>query len=92
MRNYQEDIDTVEGYLVDELDAVVIFAGDELNAYWRNGHPTISICTSQPKRLQLYSLLHEAGHAIIRSETNMKLSFHMARSIKTNQLVAGWMY
>ena len=86
MRNYQEDLDTVEGYLVDELDAVVIFAGDELNAYWRNGHPTISICTSQPKRLQLYSLLHEAGHAIIRSKEDYEVRFPYGQKHKNKSI------
>ena len=34
MQDYQEDINVVEGYLVDELDAVVIFADDEPIDIW----------------------------------------------------------
>ena len=79
MQDYQEEIEVVEGYLVDALDAVVIFADDEPNAYWRNGHPTISICTKQSKRLQLYTILHEAGHAVIRSKENYEIKFPYGR-------------
>lgn len=67
MLRYQEDIDTVLYFLQEELDIDVIFADDEPNAYWRNGSTSISISTKQSKRLQLYSMLHEAGHAVIRS-------------------------
>ena len=66
MERYQEDMDTVLYFLQEELDIDVIFAADEPNAYWRNGSTSISISTRQSKRLQLYSMLHEAGHAIIR--------------------------
>ena len=67
MERYQEDMDTVLYFLQEELDIDVIFADDEPNAYWRNGSTSISISTRQSKRLQLYSMLHEAGHAILRS-------------------------
>ena len=67
MERYQEDMDTVLYFLQEELDIDVIFADDEPNAYWRNGSTSISISTKQSKRLQLYSMLHEAGHAILRS-------------------------
>ena len=60
-------MDTVLYFLQEELDIDVIFADDEPNAYWRNGSTSISISTRQSKRLQLYSMLHEAGHAVIRS-------------------------
>jgi endonuclease I len=86
MQDYQEDINAVEGYLVDTLDAVVIFAEDEPNAYWRNGHPTISICTKQSKRLQLYTILHEAGHAIIRSRENYEIKFPYGRQHRNKSI------
>ena len=86
MKDYQEDINTVEGYLVGELDAVVIFADDELNAYWRNGHPTVSICTKQSKRLQFYALLHEAGHAILRSKDNYEIKFPYGQKHKNKSI------
>jgi hypothetical protein len=86
LQDYQEDINVVEGYLVDELDAVVIFADDEPNAYWRNGHPTVSICTKQSKRLQLYTILHEAGHAIIRSKEDYEIRFPYGRQHKNKSI------
>ena len=86
MKDYQEDINAVEGYLVDALDAVVIFAEDEPNAYWRNGHPTISICTKQSKRLQLYTILHEAGHALIRSKDNYDIRFPYGKLNKNKSI------
>jgi hypothetical protein len=65
---YQQDIDTVEIFLVEVLDVNVVFGDDEPNAYWKpNGHACVSVSTKQRKRLQLYSILHEAGHALIRS-------------------------
>jgi len=67
LRDFQEDIDVLLYFLQEELDIDVIFADDEPNAYWRNGSTSISISTKQSKRLQLYSMLHEAGHAVIRS-------------------------
>ena len=36
---YQRDIDSVEIYLVEDLDITVVFGKDESNAYWKpNGH------------------------------------------------------
>ena len=58
----------VEAYLQEELGVDVTFGEDEPNAYWEDGgEGFVSINTKQSKRLQLYSLLHEAGHAIVRS-------------------------
>ena len=65
---YQYDIDSVEIYLVEDLGITVVFGKDESNAYWKpDGNACVSIATNQCKRLQLYSILHEAGHAIIRA-------------------------
>jgi hypothetical protein len=67
--SYQHDIDAVEIYLIEEYGVDVIFGDDEENAYWKpNGHACVSINTNQRKRLQLYTILHEAGHVIIRSK------------------------
>ena len=66
---YQQDIDAVEAYLVEEHEINVIFGDDEHNAYWKpNGHACVSINTNQRKRLQLYTILHEAGHVIVRAK------------------------
>ncbi len=84
---YQRDIDAVEIYLIDELDIVVIFGEDEPNAYWKpNGHACVSIATNQRKRLQLYSILHEAGHAIIRARENYKVLYPYGEDNKSNTI------
>ena len=68
MQLYQDDIDSVLFFLTEELDVDVVFDNDEPNAYWNSERGTISISTKQSKRLQLYTVLHEAGHAILRAE------------------------
>ena len=67
MNEFQEDIDTVLYFLTEEMGVDVIFDINEPNAYWQNEQGAISISTKQSKRLQLYTILHEAGHAIIRA-------------------------
>ncbi len=67
MESYQEDIDSVLFFLTEELEVDVIFANDEPNAYWNSDRGVVSISTKQSKRLQLYTVLHEAGHAILRA-------------------------
>ena len=86
MSDYQEDLDTVEGYLVEEMEVDVIFAGDEPNAYWKNGVTSISISTKQSKRLQLYTLLHEAGHAIIREKQDYDIRLPYGRLYKNKSI------
>ena len=85
---YQQDIDAVEIYLIEELDISVVFGEDEPNAYWRpNGHACISIATNQRKRLQLYSILHEAGHAIIRANEDYDKLYPYGKSEKSNTIL-----
>lgn len=67
MSDLQGDIDSVVYFLQEEMDVDVIFGDDEPNAFWINGTSCVSINTKQGKRTQLFCLLHEAGHAIIRS-------------------------
>jgi hypothetical protein len=70
MMDVEQDINVVLHFLVEELGVDVIFDSDEANAYWTSDNATISISTNQSKRLQLYTILHEAGHAIIRASEN----------------------
>ena len=86
MQEFQEDIDTILYFLQEEMNIDVIFADDEPNAYWNNGHASISISTKQSKRLQLYSMLHEAGHAVIRSRDNYKEVFPYGKKIKNKSI------
>jgi hypothetical protein len=84
---YQQDIDIVEIFLVEELDIDVVFGDDEPNAYWQpNGHACVSIATNQRKRLQLYSILHEAGHAVIRARDGYQELYPYGRKNKSNTI------
>ena len=70
-QGYQDDIDVVVFHLREEFSIDVTFGNDEINAYWyATPADCISVSTKQKKRLQLYCLLHEAGHAIIRMRDN----------------------
>ena len=70
MCSHQDDIDAVLYFLTEDLGVAVIFDSDEPNAYWHNGRGVVSISTKQNKRLQLYSFLHEAGHAVLRENAS----------------------
>tara|TARA_Y100001938_G_C8019040_1_gene394224 strand:+ start:202 stop:654 length:453 start_codon:yes stop_codon:yes gene_type:complete len=84
---YQRDIDSVEIYLVEDLDITVVFGKEESNAYWKpNGHACVSVATNQCKRLQLYSILHEAGHAIIRANENYGKLYPYGEDDKSNTI------
>ena len=83
----QQDIDAVEIFLVEELDINVILGDDEPNAYWKpNGHACVSVSTNQRKRLQLYSILHEAGHAIIRAKERYNTLYPYGRKEKSKTI------
>ena len=84
---YQQDIDAVEIFLVEELDVNVILSDDEPNAFWQpNGHACVSVNTNQRKRLQLYSILHEAGHAIIRARERYSTLYPYGRKEKSKTI------
>jgi len=86
MADYQSELDCVIYFLLEEMDIDVMLASDEPNAYWKNGTVGISVNTSQSKRLQLYSLLHEAGHAIIREEPDYDSRFPYGNKFKNKSL------
>ena len=84
---YQSDIDSVEIYLIEEFGVDVIFGDDEANAYWKpNGHPCVSINTNQRKRLQLYTILHEAGHVIIREREEYETLYPYGQKDKSKTI------
>lgn len=84
---YIEDILAVEAYLQEELGVDVTFGEDEPNAFWEDScEGFVSINTKQSKRLQLYSLLHEAGHAIIRSKENYDKLYPYGKKYKNKSI------
>ena len=63
----EEAIDNVVAHLKIEHDIDVVFEDEELGAYY-NDAKIIGINTNDSLREQLYILLHEAGHAILKIE------------------------
>ena len=64
---YEDAIDNVVAHLKIEHDIDVVFADDELGAYYHDAG-IVGINTSETLQEQLYVLLHEAGHAILKIE------------------------
>ena len=67
-KELREQIERVERYLEEKKNIFVIFERDTGNFYCGN---LITINTCQNLKYQLHTLLHEAGHALIR--TNQKV-------------------
>ncbi len=63
----EEAIDNIVAHLKIEHDIDVVFDDDELGAYYHDSG-LIGINTDEPLQQQLYILLHEAGHAILKLE------------------------
>ena len=63
----EEAIDNVVAHLKIEHDIDVVFEDEELGAYYHDAK-IIGINTGEPLREQLYILLHEAGHAVLKIE------------------------
>ena len=63
----EEAIDNVVAHLKIKHDIDVVFGDDELGAYYHDAG-IIGINTGETLREQLYILLHEAGHAILKLE------------------------
>jgi len=61
---FRRQLEEIECYLLDKKDIDVIYGPDLPNAFCGE---YISINSRQNLRFQLHTLLHEAGHALIRS-------------------------
>ena len=64
---YEDAIDSVVAHLKIEHDIDVVFDDDELGAYYHDAG-LIGVNTNETLQEQLYILLHEAGHAILKIE------------------------
>ena len=64
---YEDAIDNVVAHLKIEHDIDVVFDDDELGAYYHDAG-IIGVNTNETLQEQLYVLLHEAGHAILKIE------------------------
>ena len=65
--NNDDAIDNIVAYLLDEYDVDVVFDDDEIGTYSREAK-VIGINDTDTKERQLFILLHEAGHAILKIE------------------------
>tara|TARA_R110000824_G_scaffold190043_1_gene371453 strand:+ start:317 stop:703 length:387 start_codon:yes stop_codon:yes gene_type:complete len=63
----EEAIDNVVAHLKIEHNIDVVFDDEELGAYYHDAK-IIGINAGEPLQEQLYILLHEAGHAILKIE------------------------
>jgi hypothetical protein len=66
--NFKEDLEHLEAHLIVEYEIDVIFGRDEVDAYYYDDN-AIGISTRHSKEIQLFCLLHEAGHHIYRTKS-----------------------
>jgi Zn-dependent peptidase ImmA (M78 family) len=72
--SHQEDMDHLEWFLLDRYDVHVSFEEDGMDEYWfdpeafNDDKGLISIDSSRDLEHQLFVLLHEAGHVVLRSD------------------------
>ena len=62
----EDDLAAVEAYLIEAHNVVVDFDPLGLDEYWIDNR-VITINDTRSKQEQLYVLLHEAGHVILRN-------------------------
>ena len=77
----RKQIRKVEGYLIDKKNIIVLFERDIGNFYCDD---IITINNRQNLRYQLHTLLHEAGHALIRGNKRRFLEKYPSLSMKKN--------
>jgi len=70
----EDNISAVESYLVDAYDVVVDYDPMGLDEYWIDDN-VITINTLKDKQHQLFVLLHEAGHVVLRSHDDFEEMF-----------------
>ena len=66
-----EDLEFLESYLITEYDAEIVWGKDEKDAYYYDVN-CIGINTTRRKEIQLFCLLHEAGHLILEKNEDFK--------------------
>ena len=79
MHTLKDKLLAVELFLLDEMDIAVDYDEFGTDEYWIDDK-LITINNSQNKRKQLYVLLHESGHAILRKRKEFPLMCSYANS------------
>ena len=67
----EDHLSAIENFLADVYDVVVDFDPLGLDEYWIDDG-VVTINDTRPKQEQLFVLLHEAGHVILRKDTDFK--------------------
>lgn len=70
----EQDLSCVEAYLLDYYDVVVDFDVLGLDEYWIEDK-TVTINNSKDEKHQLFVLLHETGHVILRDREDFNEAF-----------------
>ena len=71
MSNESSDLECLEVYLMEEYDIDIVWGKDEVDAYYYD-NDIISINTNHSKEIQIFCLLHEAGHLILRKRQDFQ--------------------
>ena len=86
-KDYDDYLASVEHFAVDHYSASVFFEPDVSNAIWEtDDDPHITINSKQNKRIQLYTLLHEVGHASLRAEDNYQNNYPYGKKRKNKSV------
>jgi hypothetical protein len=77
------DLENLESYLISEYDTNVVFGKEERDAFYYDVN-CIGINTFHTKEIQLFCLLHEAGHLILRRKEDFRDRYpHVDKQGKT---------
>jgi Zn-dependent peptidase ImmA (M78 family) len=74
LEKIEQDLSCVEAYLLDYYNVVVDFDILGLDEYWVEDR-TVTINSSKNEKHQLFVLLHETGHVILRDRKDFNEAF-----------------
>jgi len=80
-----KDLEYLESYLITEYEIDILFGRDEVDAFYYNDD-LISINSKHDKEIQLFCLLHEAGHLILRRRDDFKTEYRHVGRLGETQL------
>lgn len=78
-KEFEDYLETIQSYLYAIYKIEVYFDRSHDDAYYHEGYEIqeddfITINKRRPKEWQVYALLHEAGHVLLRDETDKYIS------------------
>lgn len=84
MYNFAKEIEYLEAFLITEYDTTVIFGKNEKDAFYYDAN-CIGINTNHTKEIQLFCLLHEAGHLILRTRDDFRVVYSDSSEVARTQ-------